>query len=260
MMEAVKQSETKMNSIAVMQPTFVPWLGYFALIAQVDYFVFLDDVQYSKQSWQSRNQISGPNGPMLISLPIARKPSFQMINKTFLANINITEELMPRIKACLGKAPYWDLVEHLLTKGFARSIDGLSALNIGLIVDLCTILKLGKTFHRTSDLNIITTEKTERLLAIAQRFGVKTYLSPVGSAAYLRVWHPFTETATRLRFLEFVHPEYRQRWQPFRSHMSVIDALAWEGPEATRAIIMKGIGNPRRLEELQVDIIDKSST
>ena len=260
MTEAVTQSASKMDSVAVMQPTFLPWLGYFALIAQVDYFVFLDDVQYSKQSWQSRNQISGPNGPTLISLPIARKPSFPIINKTLLANRNITGELMPRIKACLGKAPHWDLVEHLLTIGFARSIDGLSALNIGLIVDLCSLLRIENNFRKTSDLNIVTTEKTERLLAIAERYGVKTYLSPVGSAAYLRASHPFTETGTRLRFLEFVHPEYRQRWQPFRSHMSIIDALAWEGPEATRAMIMKGIGNPRCLEELQVDIIDKSST
>lgn len=250
MKEIVASSPEVQKTLAIMQPTFAPWLGYFGLIAQVDDFVFLDDVQYSKQSWQSRNQVMGPNGPVLVSLPIERKPSFPLIRDAKIAKIDLAAEIIPRVRGCLGKAPYWGLVERLLVEGLAQSCYGLSALNIKMIVEISAILELPKRFHRASELGVPALQKSERLYAIAAHVGANTYLSPIGSAAYLKENNPFTEVGISIRFMNFIHPVYRQRNHHFVSHMSVLDALAWEGPEATRAMILNGIGSPRRIEEL----------
>lgn len=243
-----------MTTAVVMQPTFLPWLGYFALIAQADDFVFLDDVQFARQSWQSRNQVAGPNGPVLLSLPVARKPSFPLIHQAQIADRPPVTDLIPRIAGALGRAPHWGLVAGLLDRGLARASQGLAALSIGLIRDLAAVLTLDARFHSAADLGIPGGDKADRLAAICQRLGADTYLSPVGSADYLRAGHPFAEVGPRLRFLHFTHPSYPQRWQPFRPFMSVIDALAWVGPEATRALILAGIHPPLRLDDLQKDI------
>lgn len=239
-----------MTTIAVMQPTFLPWLGYFALIHQADDFVFLDDVQFAKQSWQSRNQVAGPNGPVMLTFPVARKPSFPLIRDTLLATRPPVTDLLARIEGSLGRAPFWDVLSPLLERGFALAPNGLAAMNIGFIRELSSVLVLSTRFHRASDLGVPGGEKSNRLLAICQHLGADQYLSPVGSAAYLRMGHSFAEDGTRLRFLNFTHPEYPQRWKPFRPYMSVIDALAWTGPEQTRALILSGIGTPLRLENL----------
>ena len=234
-----------------MQPTFLPWLGYFALIAQARDFVFLDDVQFSKQSWQSRNQVSGPNGPILLTVPVARKPSFPRLCDALVAGGALADTLIPRIRGALGTAPHWPLVEALLIPALARAEQGLAALNIGLIRDIADILGLYPRFHRASDLNLPPCDKAARLLAFCDRLeAVRTYLSPVGSLDYLAQGHPFTEQGTRLRFQNFTPLPYPQRWQPFRSHMSVIDALAWIGPEQTRKLILAGIGPSLTLDAL----------
>lgn len=235
---------------AIMQPTFLPWLGYFSLIAQADDFVFLDDVQFTKQSWQNRNRISGPNGPVLLSLPVARKPSFPLINEARFGQPDFERKLVARIKGCLGKAPHWPLVERLLETGLARSSHGLSAVNIGFIRDICSEIGIDATFHQTSRMNLPDFERSERLLRICERLKAGIYLSPVGSAGYLRDSNPFSEQGVRLRFMSFAHPQYAQARHAFQSHMSIIDALAWTGPDETRRMIIKGIGTPLGIEAL----------
>ena len=66
----MRDTEVQMTSVAIMQPTFLPWAGYFDLIDQVDHFVYLDTVEFSKQSWQQRNRIKSATGPYWISLPV----------------------------------------------------------------------------------------------------------------------------------------------------------------------------------------------
>lgn len=242
---------------AVMQPTFLPWLGYFALIAQADVFVFLDDVQFSKQSWQSRNRVSGPNGPVLLSLPVARKPSKPLIREARLADRPILPDLLPRIAGSLGRAPHWPLVEGLLTKGLAAPERGLADLNIGLIRAIAEALDMKAEFRRSSELGLPPDDKADRLLDICRHLGVSTYLSPVGSLGYLREGNPFSEDGIRLRFQNFTHPVYPQRWGAFQSHMSAIDALAHVGPAETLRLILDGAGAPKFMDQMQEEIGDE---
>lgn len=233
---------------AIMQPCFLPWMGYFSLIDQVDIFVFLDDVQFSKQSWQSRNRISGPNGPVLLSLPVARKPSKPLIRDTLLAEQPIRSSLLSRVAGSLERTCHWAIVESLLMRGLIAP-HGLSDVNIGLIEMIVAELGLTVEFKKSSDLGVLPNEKSERLVEICDAVGATTYMSPVGSFGYLREKNSFDEERIRLRFLNFEHPVYVQRWGEFQSHMSIIDALAHIGSVETLRLIREGAGAPLTIEQ-----------
>jgi len=238
------------RTVAIMQPTFLPWIGYFGLMAEVDDFVFLDDVQFSKQSWQSRNRVLGANGPVTLSLPVARKPSKPLIMDARLAYSLSVDNLVKRAAGCLGKAPFWGLAEDLLIHCLARAEDGLAAVNITFISALSARLNITPTFHRSSGLSIASGGKSERLLTICRHLGADRYLSPVGAAGYLSLDNPFSESDVRLRFQTFTPLPYKQGKAEFVSHLSVLDALAWLGPDALAAHIRSGIGTVRTLGEL----------
>jgi hypothetical protein len=233
-----------------MQPTFLPWTGYFALMGEVDAFVFLDDVQFSKQSWQSRNRILGPNGPVILSLPVERKPAKPMIRDARIANLPVKDDLLKRAGGCLGKAPFWPLAEGLLAEALDQAAEGLAATNIAFIRSMSETLGICPELHRSSELGIPPDEKSLRLLSICRSLGADRYLSPVGSADYLSQANPFSEDGIRLRFQTFTPLPYAQGKSEFVSHLSALDALARIGPEALAGLIRAGTGRARRLEDL----------
>lgn len=244
-------SQASDTTLVVMQPTFLPWLGYFALIASADCFVFLDDVQFSKQSWQSRNRIAGANGEVLLSLPVARKPSKPLIAEARLARTDFPSEMFPRIEGCLARAPFWPVVQRILQDGFDRADEGLAAFNIGLIHDICACLNIKADFRRSSEMSLGPVDRANRLQALAEAVNATIYLSPVGSAAYLAEDRPFDGNTTALRYQNFAHPSYDQGEREFLPFMSVIDAIAWLGPDATKSAILSGIGPHLTEQQLQ---------
>ncbi|MGP1355611.1 WbqC family protein [Roseicyclus sp.] len=239
------------RTAAIMQPTFLPWLGYVALMAEVDDFVFLDDVQFSKQSWQSRNRILGPNGPVLVSLPVARKPEKPLIAEVRIAERADITGLIKRVEGCLGREPFWPMARRLLADALERAEAGLAEVNIAFIRGLADLAGFAPAFHRSSALGIPPEDKSRRLLSICRALGARRYLSPVGSADYLREGNPFSEEDVRLRFQTFTTLPYPQGASGFVSHMSALDALARIGPDALASLVREGTGVPRRLEELE---------
>lgn len=233
-----------------MQPTFLPWLGYFALIDQADRFVFLDDVQFSKQSWQSRNRIKGPNGEVMLSLSVARKPSKPLIMEAKLAENGFEAKLMKSVQACLGKAPHYPLVAEILTEGFAQIPLGLSAVNRSIITAIAKAAGIETRLELASESGIPGGEKSDRLLAFCEAFGARHYLSPVGSYGYLSAHNPFAQSAVALGFQNFAHPVYPQFFGPFHSHLAAIDALAHVGPEGFLPLVRSGIHPPHSLEDI----------
>ena len=234
---------------AIMQPAFLPWLGYFSLIDQVDTFIFLDDVQFSKQSWQSRNRVSGPNGPVFLSLPVARKPSKPLIKDALLADQDIQANLLSRAAGSLEKAPFWGSVEGILKQGLYEPVR-LVDVNINLIKMVAAELGLRAEFLTSSELGVPLSGKSERLRELCSVVGAETYLSPVGSIDYLREEDVFSEQDVRLRFINFEHPVYEQQWGAFQSHMSVIDGMAYVGSTRILSLIRKGTKVPFTTEQI----------
>lgn len=217
------------TTVAIMQPTFLPWTGYFGLIGEVDDFVFLDDVQFSKRSWQRRNRVSGPNGEVQLSLPIASKPSRPKIIETKIASEFNSKDIFNRAAGCLSVAPHWTEAERLLNKALEKIPQGLAEVNITFIKALTELLEFTPRFHRSSEMTVYEQDKAVRLFSICERLEATCYVSAVGSLEYLRAANPFSDDTVALRFQSFSPVEYKQRKGSYISHMSALDALAWMG-------------------------------
>ncbi|WP_226781958.1 WbqC family protein [Oceaniglobus trochenteri] len=240
-----------MTRIAIMQPTFLPWLGYFALIDRVDRFLFLDDVQFSRQSWQSRNRLKGPEGAVILPLAVARKPSRPLIRDARLAETGFEGKLIATAENLLAKTPHGDLALSILRQGFDRARGSLAALNIAIIESICTATGIDTPRQTTGSLGVGSGEKTDRLIRLCQHCGAGGYLSPIGSAAYLEGDDSFDQAGIDLAFLNYTHPVYPQRFSPFLSHLSALDALAHVGPDAFLPLVRSGVGPDLTLTDLK---------
>lgn len=233
-------------TIAISQPTFLPWLGYFNLIAKADVFVLLDSVQFEKQSWQSRNRMRTTQGDVQwLSVPI----SDQSLN-TPIREIRIApnppgwrRKQVKTIEQHLSKAPFFKESEVLYQSILGNSTTHtlLADLNIQFIQEIVQAFRLKTLLVRSSDLPV-SGARAELLLNVCQHFKATTYLSNAGSSVYLEAYRPdFEGAGVNIVYQDWLHPEYKQTGVGFVSHLSCIDALANMGVEEA-AMAVKGVG------------------
>jgi hypothetical protein len=221
-----------------MQPTFLPWLGYFSLIDSVDKFVFLDVVQFESRSWQQRNRILINNEARWLTvptnLPFGRSTLINqvLINKEHYSGISILKTL----KQAYGNKPGFEYIEMSLFQGILSPPDQLSLLNVGLITEIAQSLGCKAIFISASELNV-SGSKADLLLNISKTLGATTYVSPLGSRVYLDEYSGFSDSGISLEYQDFSHPTYPQGQNEFISHLSIIDAICNTNLEATRDLI-----------------------
>lgn len=222
----------------IMQPTYLPWLGYFDLIDQSTVFVILDNVQFEKQSWQQRNRVRTAKGLDWLTVPVKMTGRSQQL-------IRETEIVLPSffpskhlhvINQNYLRSPhfddYWDKLREILTDGEHL----LCRMNMRLIQWLSSEMGLSAHFELSSEL-AAKGKRSDLLVAICKHFGAETYLSPVGSAVYLTTEYGiFEDNSIQVVFQNFHHPTYRQVHEPFVPYASVLDLLFNEGPEALEII------------------------
>jgi len=217
---------------AIMQPTFFPWAGYFNLISRTDAFVFLDDVQLEKQSWQTRNRILLNGEPSWISAPVMHQNLQQKI-----CEVEVSEKTPWRTKLLrtltqgYARHPYRDEMLEVAKALEELRTPLLADLNIGLIMIICEKLGIAGNFSRSGDMGI-SGERSERLIGICEQLKCDEYLSPAGSRDYLAEDRFVERTAVRLMFQDYTPEPYPQpKTTGFVSHLSILDvaaSLGWE--------------------------------
>jgi len=227
--------------IAILQPAYLPWLGFFDLMEQVDTFVLLDNVQFEKRSWQQRNRIKTPTGLQLLTVPVKSRGRFdQRISDVEISESEFWRDHVRSIEVNYRRAPFF-------AKYFDECVTVLSRTESGLLLDLTASLidwiaaKLGLTTPvvRASALQQGGV-RTELLKNLCVRLGAREYLSPIGSADYLiGEEHLMTSSNVAVYFHHYVHPEYSQQFPPFVPYASAIDLLFNEGPRS-REILRRG--------------------
>jgi len=229
------------TAAAVMQPTYLPWLGYLDLMDQVDTFVLLDTVAFDYRSWQHRNRIPGPDGePTWLSVPVSKATRRSVITDVEIAtgaefpdrHVNILAE---RYRD--GPAP------GLLDEVTAR----IAGAPDGRLVDLTVPLLawLADRFSITTPL-VLASElpgagrRSELLASLTEAVGADRYVSPPGSLDYLADDHSaFDERSIEVLVHRYDHPHYDQGPGAFQSHCSALD-LALRHPEAAPAVLRAG--------------------
>lgn len=229
-----------MVTLAIQQPTYLPWLGYFEQIAQCDVFVFLDNVQFERHSWQNRNRLRTVAGDSFwLTVPVEHATLHTPIKDITVLRKNDVwvRKHGNSLQASLGKAPFYKAFQHVVGKWLVHDVLMLADLNIALITDLARMLGLKPTFIRASDLPL-TESKSALVAQICKIVGATRYYSAAGARAYLQE-DMFAPLRVKLQYQDWPHPVYAQTGPGFVSHLSIMDALMNIGADATRALIRR---------------------
>ena len=216
--------------IAIMQPTFAPWIGQFEMMDYVDKFIFLDIVQYVKREWQNRNRFKIENREYMFSIPI-KKPSRDLILKDAVIFEDFRDKLINMLNQYYKKASYFKEVHSFLKDTISYKTDYLSEYNIHFIERTAKKLGIKAEFITLSKTNFKTNKKKGGLiLEICKYFGAKTYVSPFGAMGYMKeVESEFKNNGIDVIYQSYNHPVYNQLGDNFISHLSIIDFLYNEG-------------------------------
>ena len=216
-----------------MQPTFIPWIGYFKMICMSDLFIFLDDVQFEKRSFQSRNKILISNQEKLISIPVKVKNRYdQLINQVEIDYVrNWHEKLVKTLFLNYSKHKYFDEVYFFLKKIFMFKNIKLIDLNYQLIIAICEYLDINTNFEFSSKYNI-KRKKSEKILGLIKASGSTEYLTPKRTKDYLGEGEILEQDNIKVFFFDYKCKEYKQKNRNnFISHLSIIDILFNHGKE-----------------------------
>ena len=225
--------------VAICQPTYLPWLGYFDLMDQVDTFVLLDTVQFEKQSWQQRNRIKTPTGLQWLTVPIVfRGRSGQKICEVEIRDTNFGRTHMRAIELNYSRGRFFpDFFPGI--SAILGSIDPgmrLVDLNVRLLEWFVKVLGIRTPMVLASSLDEAG-KRTLLLANLCRKLGAEQYVSPLGSAEYLLgELAVMTEAKIETLFHNYVHPQYEQRFPPFLPFASVIDLIFNEGDRSMEII------------------------
>ena len=223
-----------MKKIAITQSNYIPWKGYFDLIASVDEFVFYDCVQYTRRDWRNRNRIKSPTGVIWLTIPVKTKGAYlEKINTIEVADLNWSNAHWSQIERCYARASSFRLMADVLSdlyRGTKSTL--LSEINSTLIMGIASFLGVQTTFRHASEF-VLQDGRSERLLGICQSVGATTYVSGPSAREYLDV-ELFSRHGITVEWFDYSgYPEYYQLWGEFCHEVSIIDLLMNCGKEAS---------------------------
>lgn len=217
--------------VGIIQSNYIPWRGYFDFIDDVDLFIFLDDVQYTKRDWRNRNKIKSPSGEFWLTVPVEQKRRSQLIDETtILASVPWKRKHLNAFDLNYSKARYAADAYSLFERGLSLPADTISELNIGLIKLICAYLGIETQFMLSSELETQGC-KTEKLIALLEKVGADEYLSGLAAADYLDL-ELFEKHEIRLEYKQYDYAPYPQLWGEFSGNLSVLDLIANTGRDA----------------------------
>ena len=229
------------QSLAIMQPTFLPWAGYLALMDRADRFMLLDDVQFDKRSWQQRNRIKTANGPAWLTVPVLTKGRrHQTIREVIIQpDVRFAKSALKTLEHAYSKAPYFDQVMERVTPAFEREKESLCELNIALIKELCDLMGLKADIVRSSA-TPVSSSKAQRLADLCSLQGAKRYVATPGSFDYLDRDSALKDAGIIVSCFTYKHPEWPQLHGPFEPYMSALDLVMNALPDAL-VILRSGV-------------------
>ena len=210
--------------VAVHQPQYLPWLGYFDKIDKADVFVLLDSVQFKKNEWQNRNKIKTAQGWQWLTVPVLYRYPQLIHEVTINDNVNWQHKHRQAMVSNYKRAPYYEMLEDFLEGIFSHSWQSISQLNGEVVRRLATILGIDTPIYVASDLGEFPQDPDERLIAITKHFGAGTYLAGMGGRGYMNL-DIYDKDGIEVIFQDFKHPVYTQLFGDFEPFMSVIDLI-----------------------------------
>lgn len=221
-----------MKRVAVLQSNYIPWKGYFDIMASVDEFIVYDEVQYTKNDWRNRNIIRTPSGPLWLTIPVRHTGRFgQAIDETLVSDHVWPKKHWQSLVTYYSKTPFFEAVGPVLkeTYDFCRHIEFLSQVNLEFIQLVAGWL--GITTRITSSRGYPGQGgRNERLLNLCLLAGATHYLSGPAARGYLDE-DLFKRSGITVSWMDYSdYPDYPQLYPlPFSHNVSVLDLILCVG-------------------------------
>jgi hypothetical protein len=219
----------------ILQPSYIPWRGYFHQIQKADTFIFYDDVQYDDRGWRNRNRVKTEQGTRWLTIPVFSQGV--QVTHTPIRDVRISwdrpwaRKHRETIRHSYTRAPHFAHYAPLLDDFYSRRGDNLADFTIELTVALAWELGLTRTrFLRSSSLAAEGT-KTDRLIALLAAVGADHYISGPSARSYVDE-AKLAAAGVTLEYMTYDYPEYEQLYPPYYPFVSILDLLFMTGAEA----------------------------
>lgn len=224
------------KKIIITQPTFLPYAGYFAPFYLIDSLIILDDVQFEKRSWQQRNRLKSPKGPLLISLSVNSKGKFnQKINEVLINHESKSiEKILKNIYYNYKNSNYFDLYFNQFEKILLNNTKKLFDLNISLIKKINDLLEIDNKIIIYSSSIHSNKKKFDLIYDIYKKTKADELLSTIGTKSYFPTKLPKDMNVTYYEYEE--KNQYEQLYSNYEKNLSIIDILFNLGPKAKNLI------------------------
>lgn len=212
--------------IGILQPGYLPWLGFFEQMRKSDVFVIYDDVQYDKESWRNRNRIKIANGIQWLTVPVmVNLETHPLVYEVKIDNkTNWRKKHLFSIRQNYSKAPYFKNYIDIFEEAYSKEWEYLAEIDIYFILKLAECLGMkDKKPIRSSSLNI-KGGRIERLINICKLFNADTFYEGAAGKNYIDDTQ-FLRHGIKVEFQDYKHPVYKQLYGDFVPYLSVIDLL-----------------------------------
>jgi hypothetical protein len=220
-------------AVAIMQPYFFPYLGYFQLVQAVDHFVFYDDVMFIKKGWINRNRILMQGNEFLFTIPLEKQSQNKTIRESTVSwGKEFPNKFMNQLDSAYKKAPNYTEVRGLVDQVLNRKFESLADLASESVQATWAYLGLEKKFYQSSKLSVSNDlGRAERLIEITKLLGESSYVNAVnGQELYEKGF--FKENGIDLHFLKpNLNPYLQGNTKEFVNGLSMIDVLMWNNKE-----------------------------
>lgn len=229
-----------MTTVAIHQPNYLPWLGYFRKIAKCRTFVFFDNVQMpGGKSFVSRNRILGSQGPIWLTVPVQRAGLDTLIAHTRIADQFWPKKHLRTLEVTYARTPGFKPTLDALHSVLREPKEFIADLNVALIARIAGLLALEVEFVRAFEMNL-SSMGASSIPEILQRTGATLYVTGRGAGTQRHLDEAELEVqGVRTEFVSGEFRAYPQRGEGFDPHLSIVDALFNCGPERTRDLLLE---------------------
>lgn len=212
-------------TIAIHQPDYVPWLGFYYKVAHSDRFVYLDDAQYSNEADHNVNRIKTPQGAFRMKIPVQQHLGDRICGVRTRDELNWKEKHLKTLEMNYKKAPHFEQIFPMFRDVLLEGYNNIAELNIAVNQFILDGFGIKVPISRSSGMDIKTVRE-ERIIDICNSLNADEYLSGNGARAYQAEAH-FHERGIKLTYLDYKPIRYRQLWPRagFLPCMSVLDYL-----------------------------------
>jgi hypothetical protein len=227
------------TTISILQPGYLPWLGFFEQMNAADVFVLYDDVQFDKHGWRNRNRVKCSHGLQWLTVPVRQHGKPRIVDVEVDSTKQWARKHIMSIRQCYAGAPhlepYATELESVLTGTWRLLVD----LDAAVIALLAGWLDVDTRVVRSSELPVAG-ERNERLVSLCRHFGGERYRSGEAARAYLDV-ELFEREGIEVEWQNLEHPVYPQLHGEFVSHLSTLDLILNCGDESAAVFATAGV-------------------